>query len=108
LKINLLAATIAVTFLTGCSQTVAFVHGDWIDDETARTAVPVAESRSQPPQMITTGSTAPAAAPTISNSSFCRSVATSDVSIGNFDAKTQQRMIAQTYQQCVAIFGGVN
>ncbi|MCX7281265.1 MAG: hypothetical protein NTX21_06885 [Alphaproteobacteria bacterium] len=43
-----------------------------------------------------------AAAP--ANSDFCRSVATQDATANGFDPATQQRVLAQSYQQCLTIY----
>ena len=35
---------------------------------------------------------------------FCRAVATKDATENGFDPATQQRVLAQSYNQCVAIY----
>jgi hypothetical protein len=47
-----------------------------------------------------------AAAPTAepANADFCRSVAMQDASGNGFDQPTQQRVFAQSYAQCLAIY----
>jgi len=44
----------------------------------------------------------PAAEP--ANAEFCRSVAAQDASSNGFDQATQQRVLAQSYAQCAAIY----
>ena len=38
---------------------------------------------------------------------FCESVASQDAQGNNYDPATQRRVFAQSYQQCVAVFGDV-
>ena len=63
---------------------------------------PVAQSR---PMAQAAPAQAPAqqAAPP---NQFCESVASQDAQGNDFDPATQQRVFVQSYQQCVAVFGG--
>lgn len=38
---------------------------------------------------------------------FCENVASQDAGGNDFDPATQRRVFVQSYQQCVAVFGGV-
>jgi hypothetical protein len=49
---------------------------------------------------------APAAAAAPASNAFCLGVARQDATGNDFDQATQQRVAQQSYQQCVAIFGG--
>lgn len=44
------------------------------------------------------------AMPAPANSDFCKSLATQDATANGFDPATQQRVLAQSYQQCLAIY----
>jgi len=45
-----------------------------------------------------------AAMPAPANSDFCKSVATQDATANGFDPATQQRVLQQSYQQCLTIY----
>ena len=68
-----------------------------LEPEDVETATPAQQARSQ--------SAVTAAAPAQpANADFCRAVATQDATGNGFDAATQQRVFAQSYAQCAAIY----
>jgi hypothetical protein len=68
------------------------------DATSVEASSPAAATASAPAAVAAT----PAAEP--ANADFCRSVAAQDASGNGFDQATQQRVFAQSYSQCVAIY----
>jgi hypothetical protein len=63
----------------------------------AETQAPATTARATPQPM--------AANPGLpANSDFCKSVATQDATANGFDPATQQRVLQQSYQQCLTIY----
>jgi hypothetical protein len=61
------------------------------------------QARARPSQ----AATAPqpmVAMPASANNDFCKSVATQDATTNGYDPATQQRVLAQSYQQCLTIY----
>jgi hypothetical protein len=96
-------ALISCLLLAGCTdsdwdRTLNYAHlggapAEEIDPP-VRTAAPQAVAAAPAP-------IAPAAP---ENADFCRAVATKDATENGFDPATQQRVLAQSYAQCVAIY----
>jgi hypothetical protein len=63
----------------------------------SETQVPARAAQAAPQPMA-----AMPAAP--ASSDFCKSVATQDATTNGYDAATQQRVLAQSYQQCLTIY----
>jgi hypothetical protein len=106
-------AFVSCLLLAGCTDTdwdhalnYAHLGGSPSEDVDApvRTAAP--QPRAVPQTVAATAAAAPApvtaAAP--DNADFCRAVATKDATENGFDPATQQRVFAQSYAQCVAIY----
>ena len=96
----------ALTFcllLAGCSDAdwdhaLNYAGLDKSDTVRASSSPPaVARSAPQP-------AAAPATVAAAPNADFCRAVATEDATSNGFDPATQQRVFAQSYAQCVAIY----
>jgi hypothetical protein len=112
-------ALISCLLLAGCSDTdwdhalnYAHLGGSSSEDVDApvRTAAPRPTTAQQPaaaPQTVAataTAAPAPVTAAAPDNADFCRAVATQDATENGFDPATQQRVFAQSYGQCVAIY----
>ena len=87
---------IACLLLAGCTDADwnrlgSFDGGDEAEPEAVATHAPAAPA----PQPM-------AAAP--ANSDFCQSLATQDATANGFDPATQQRVLRQSYAQCLTIF----
>lgn len=96
-------ALLGALLLCGCSD------GDWDHamsfaglDDTA----PPAEAAAAPAEVVP-ARPRPVAAQQVPGAPdpFCASVASHDASGGAFDAETQRHVYAQSYGQCLAIFG---
>lgn len=94
--------SLALTFcllLAGCSEndwTHALNYSGLGGDEDATTEAV------QPTAPAAVTAAAPAQA--VPNSDLCRAVATQDATSNDFDPATKQRVFAQSYSQCVAIY----
>lgn len=94
---------IACLALAGCTDAqwnhalnyTGMGDNDAADAEVASEAQVPARAAQAAPQPM-------AAAP--ANSDFCKSVATQDATTNGYDAATQQRVLAQSYQQCLTIY----
>jgi hypothetical protein len=71
-------------------------ESEMADAPPARAAAQVSAATAAPQPM--------AIMPTPTNSDFCKSVATQDATANGFDPATQQRVLAQSYQQCLTIY----
>jgi hypothetical protein len=112
MKIRTIAALAAALLLSACSDqdwdhALSYTGMGGAHDEAA--AEPAATT-AQPTPM--TAQAAPASAQvaasgtTAQPNAFCESVASQDAGGNDFDPATQKRVFIQSYQQCVAIFGG--
>jgi hypothetical protein len=102
-------ALISCLLLAGCTdsdwdRTLNYAHLGGAPSE--EDAAPVRTTAPQPTAATQAAAAAPApvapAAP--ENANFCRAVATKDATENGFDPATQQRVLAQSYAQCVAIY----
>jgi hypothetical protein len=97
------AALLVCLLLAGCSDAQwdrAMNYVNPLEPEDVETAPAPQQARSQP--AVTAA--APAAPVQPANAEFCRAVATQDATGNGFDPATQQRVFAQSYAQCAAIY----
>ncbi len=95
---------IACLALAGCTDAqwnhalnyTGMGEGDAADADVASEAP--ARAAQAAPQPMAAMPAAPA------SSDFCKSVATQDATTNGYDAATQQRVLAQSYQQCLTIY----
>ena len=73
-------------------------------DAPVTTAVPQPATAPRPIAATQATAAAPVAPVAPDNADFCRAVATKDATENGFDPATQQRVLAQSYAQCVAIY----
>jgi len=99
---------IACLALAGCTDAQwnhALNYGGLGDADAAESEVAV-ETQAPPVRAQVSAATATpqpmAIAP--ANSDFCKSVATQDATANGFDPATQQRVLQQSYQQCLTIY----
>jgi hypothetical protein len=99
---------LALTFclFSGCLLLAGCTDADWDRAMNYGGAAEQDEAPARPPRPVAVAAPATvAAAPAApSNADFCRSVATQDATGNGFDQATQQRVFAQSYSQCVAIY----
>ena len=89
---------IVCLLLAGCTDAdwnriANYGGGDEAEPEAVATRAPAAQAPAPQPM---------AAAP--ANSDFCKSVATQDATANSFDPATQQRVLQQSYAQCLTIY----
>jgi hypothetical protein len=100
---------IACLALAGCTDAQwnhALNYGGMGDSDAAEAEVAAetqapaarAHAATAAPQPMAAMPAAPA------NSDFCKSVATQDATANGFDPATQQRVLAQSYAQCLTIY----
>ena len=105
-------ALISCLLLAGCTDAdwdnaLNYAHLRGAEDapDMAAASVPAPERTVAPhPTVAATSVAAAPAAPAPSENDFCRAVATKDATDNGFDPATQQRVLAQSYAQCVAIY----
>lgn len=107
-------ALISCLLLAGCTDAdwdnaLNYAHlGGSSPDDAMSAERPVAVPSTQRAAVQTAPQTVAAApasvAPPPSENDFCRAVATHDATDNGFDPATQQRVFAQSYAQCVAIY----
>ena len=103
MKTRPILALVALTLLAGCTDrdwagTMSFIGAD--ENAPPPAARPVA--RAAPAMMAAAPiQSVQAAQPNV----FCESVAKQDSESSGFDAATQNRVFARSYQQCVGLFG---
>ena len=104
-------ALISCLLLAGCTDTdwdhalnYAHLGGSPSDDVSVTMAAPQPATAPQPVAATQAAAAAPAPVAAPENADFCRAVATKDATENGFDPATQQRVLAQSYAQCVAIY----
>jgi Tfp pilus assembly protein PilP len=90
---------IACLLLAGCTDADwnrlgSYGGGDEAEPEAVATHAPAPQAPAPQPM---------AAAPP-ANSDFCQSLATQDATANSFDPATQQRVLRQSYAQCLTIY----
>ncbi|HET7083794.1 MAG TPA: hypothetical protein VFI23_03425 [Rhizomicrobium sp.] len=92
-----ISAVFACLLLAGCSDAQWDRAMNYINPLEPEDVEAAAAAAPQPqPQ--------PAASALPANAEFCHAVATEDATSNGFDAATQQRVLARSYAQCVAIY----
>jgi hypothetical protein len=108
-------ALISCLLLAGCTdsdwdRTLNYAHLGGSPSEEADVPVstaapqPATTPRSTAATQAAAAAPAPVAPAAPENADFCRAVATKDATENGFDPATQQRVLAQSYNQCVAIY----
>lgn len=95
---------IACLALAGCTDAQwnhALNYGGMGDADAAEAEI---AAETQAPARVPQAATPQPMAAAPANSDFCRSVATQDATANGFDPATQQRVLAQSYQQCLTIY----
>ena len=97
--------------LAGCTDAQwnhALNYGGMGDSDAAEAEVAAETQAPAPRAQVTAATNAPQPMAVMpappNNSDFCRSVATQDATANGFDPATQQRVLAQSYQQCLTIY----
>jgi hypothetical protein len=98
---------IACLALCGCTdaQWNNALNYTGMDDNDAAQAEVASEAQAARPSQAAAAPQPMAAMPAApAGSDFCKSVATQDATSNGFDPATQQRVLAQSYQQCLTIY----
>jgi pyruvate/2-oxoglutarate dehydrogenase complex dihydrolipoamide acyltransferase (E2) component len=106
-------ALVSCLLLAGCTdsdwdRTLNYAHLGGAPSEEVdapvTTAVPQPVTAPRAATQAAAAAPAPVAPAAPENADFCRAVATKDATENGFDPATQQRVLAQSYAQCVAIY----
>jgi len=95
---------IACLALAGCTDAQwnhALNYGGMGDGDAAEAEV---ASEAQAPAQVPQAAAPQPMAAAPANTDFCKSVATQDATANSFDPATQQRVLRQSYQQCLTIY----
>jgi hypothetical protein len=102
-------ALISCLLLAGCSDTdwdraLNYAHLGGSPSEDIDAPVRTAAPRPAAAPQAVAAAPAPVGPVVPENADLCRAVATKDATENGFDPATQQRVFAQSYAQCVAIY----